>query len=297
MSYQAFLQEIEKGLLSPVYLLYASDSFLLREALGLIKSVVPEGERAFNLHIFDLSSPEERFSLQQVIEVANMFPFFGKRRFSVLWADLQKLPEKDLKRLDAYVSNPAPHSVFVMLHEGELKKDMRERFRASKIVFLDIKESEIPSWIKHKARLRGLEITDDVADYLLGLTGPSLGLLSAEIDKVSLLGKKNVSIEDISDIIAGGRFYSPFELVDALRQKDAKRVFRIYKELKGTTEDYNLIGVLNWLYGRNLAFRAWQKREEYFYRVFEILNKADIDIKSSGIDFPMEYLLIKLLRL
>ncbi|MBM4129203.1 MAG: DNA polymerase III subunit delta [Nitrospira sp.] len=297
MSYQVLLQEIEKGLPSPLYLLYASDSFLLREAVGLVKSLVPEGERDFNLHIFDLLSPDEPFSIQQIIDTANMFPFFGERRFSILSGDLKKLSEKDLKLLDSYISNPAPHSVFVMLHEGELKKEMRERFRASKVVFLDIKESEIPSWIKHKAHLKGLEITDDVADYLLGLIGPSLGLLSAEIDKVSLLGKKQVSIEDISEIIAGGRFYSPFELVDALRQKDAERVFRIYKELKGTTEDYSLIGVLNWLYGRSLTFKPGQKREEHLSRVFEILNKADIDIKSSGIDYPVEYLLVRLLRL
>jgi len=37
--------------------------------------------------------------------------------------------------------------------------------------------------------------------------------------------------------------------------------------------------------------------QEYLLNVFGLLNQADIEIKSSGRNFPMEYLLIKLLRL
>jgi len=297
MSFQAFLKEIEKGLPLPVYLLHVTDSFLQREALGAIKRLVPESERDFNFHIFDLSSSEETTSMGEIIDLANMFPFFGKRKFVVLFGNLQRLSEEEQKTLDAYVSNPAPTSVFVIFHGGELKKDMKERFRNAKIIFLDIKEGEIPSWIKQKAEVKGLTISDDVAEYLLGLIGSDLGLLSAEIEKISLLGKERVSIEDISEITAGGGFYSPFDLVEALREKDAERVLKIYTSLRGTAEDYSLIGVLNWLYGRQLPYRKGEKDAEYLFKVFEILHEADRDIKSSGRDFPMEYLLIKLLRL
>lgn len=298
MSYQAFLNEIEKGLPSAVYLLYASELFIHREAIEAIKRLVPLEERDFNLHIFDHSMlVEENMSFEQVLDVANTLSFFGKRRFVVLSGDLQKLSKKDIKRLDAYTSNPAPASVFVIFHAGVLKKEMRERFRVLKPIALDIRDSEIPYWIKHRSRMKGLEISDEVADYLIGLIGPDIGLLSAEIEKISLLGKKRIDIDDISDIISGGRIYSTFDLVDALREKDDERVFRIYKTLRETAEDYSLIGVLNWQYGRNLHSGSRATGNEYFLKVFELLNRADIDIKSSGRTFPMEYLLIKLLRL
>lgn len=58
MSFQTFFREIEKGLPLPVYLLYTSDKFLHREAMDAIKKLVPEGERDFNLHLFDLSGDE-----------------------------------------------------------------------------------------------------------------------------------------------------------------------------------------------------------------------------------------------
>jgi DNA polymerase III delta subunit len=298
MSFQAFLNEIEKGLPSLVYLFHASDIFLNREAIKVIKKLVPEGERDFNLHLFDFSrEADEKTPFEQIFDTVNTVPFFGKRRFVIWLGNLKGFSKKDLKRLESYISNPAPHSVLFLFHEGVLKKEMRENFRGVDTISLDMRETEIPSWICHRAKLKGLEMSDDVADYLLGLKGPDLGLLSAEIEKISLLGKQRVSVDDISEVIEGGGFYTPFDLVDALEEKNADKVFRIYKVLKETTESYTLIGILNWLYGRNLSARSRTKGNKYLLKVFEVLNKADIDIKSSGRDFPLEYLLVKLLRI
>jgi DNA polymerase-3 subunit delta len=298
MSFQVFLNEIERDLPSPVYLLYASDPFLLREAVRAIKRMVPENEREFNLTVFDfLLEVDGKTSFRDVVDVVNTFPFLGKRRFVVFLGNLQRLIKEDLKRLEAYVLDPAPSSVFVILHEGELRKEMRERLKASKTLSLNIREAELPSWVIHRAREKGIEVSDDAADYLLGLIGPDIGLLSAEIEKISLLGKQKISVDDIQEIIEGGGFCTPFDLVEALEEKDTEKVFRIYKTLKETTESYSLIGVLNWLYGRKFSTKSSQKRKEYFCKIFELLNSADIDIKTSGREFPMEYLLIRLLRL
>ncbi len=298
MSFRVFLQEIEKGLPLPVYLLYASEPFFHREAIEAIKKLIPEEERDFNLHIFDLSlSKEENQSFEMILNVVNTVSFFGSRRLTVLVGNLQKLSKKDLEKLDAYLSAPAPGSTFVILHEGVLKKEMRERFRSVKPISLDIRETEIPYWIKQRAGMKGLDMSDEAADYLIGLLGPDMGLLSGEIEKLSLLGKKRLVVDDISDIVAGGRLYSIFDLVDALREKDAKKVFSIYKTLRETADDYSLIGALNWHYGRNLLSSGGPIKNEHFFRIFELLNKVDIDIKSSGRTFPMEYLLVKLLRL
>lgn len=298
MSFQVFLNEIEKGLPSLVYLFHASDPFLNREAIRIVKKLVPEGEKEFNFHMFDFSrEADEKTPFGQIFDTVNTVPFFGKRRFVIWLGTLKGLSKKDLKTLESYITDPAPHSVLLLFHEGVLKKEIRESFRGQEIISLDIREAEIPSWIRHRAKLKGLEISDDVADYLLGLKGPDLGLLSAEIEKISLLGKQRVSVGDISEIIEGGGFYTPFDLVEALEAKNAEKVFRIYKVLKETTESYSLIGILNWLYGRNLSARSSTKGNKYLLKVFEILNKADIDIKSSGRDFPLEYLLAKLLRI
>ena len=296
MSFQAFLHEIQQGLPLPLYLFHTSEPFLYREAIEAIKRLVPDSEKDFNLHIFDFLYPGEA-SFDQVLDVANTVPFFGKRRFVVFSGNLQKLSKKDMERLNAYVSNPSPGSVFVILHDGVLKKETREKLKELKPISLDIRESEIPYWIRQRCRTKGLEISDEVADCLIGFVGPDLGLLSAEIEKISLLGEKRIGMDDIADIIVGGRLYSIFELVDALREKNVEKLFGIYRILRETTDDYSLIGALNWQYGRNMPSGNIPADNEYYSMIFEVLNKADIEIKSSGRTFPMEYLLIKLLRL
>jgi hypothetical protein len=132
---------------------------------------------------------------------------------------------------------------------------------------------------------------------LIGLVGPDLGLLSSEIEKISFLGQRSIGIDDILGIVTGERLYSIFDLVDALRGRDAEKVLGIYRTMREAAEDYSLIGALNWQYARMMHPRMNHAENEYLLRVFEILHKADIDIKSSGRTFPMEYLLIKLIRL
>lgn len=290
MSFQIFLEEIEKGLPSHAYLLYASEEFLHREAIEAIKGIIPVEERDFNLHIFDVSL-SGREELGQILDVANTFPFFRRRRFLIL-ENLQGISELGLKILGSYTLNPSPDSVLIMLYKGTLKKELTESLKKTKFIALDMKETEIPYWLKQRARTSGVEISYEVAYYLVELLGPDIGILSAEIEKISLIGKEQIGVEDIADIVAGGGNYNLFDLVDALCEKDANRVFKIYRTLRETVEDYNLIGVLNWQYGRLV-----DKTNEYLFSVFELLSNADIDIKSSGRAFPIEYLLVKLLRL
>lgn len=137
MSFQTFLKEIEKDLPAPVYILYASDTFLHSEAIEAIKRLVPETERDFNFHIFDLLlSGEENLTFEKILDVVNTVSFFGGKRFTVFIGNLQKLSKKDIERLNAYISNPAPRSVFVILHNGILSKEARERSSGNRNQYL-----------------------------------------------------------------------------------------------------------------------------------------------------------------
>ncbi|MEW6571062.1 MAG: DNA polymerase III subunit delta [Nitrospirota bacterium] len=282
----------------PVYLLYAADPFLCREAISEITKLVPVEEREFNLHLFDLTSPgEEDTTFDQVLTIVNTVSFFGSRRFTIAISNLQKLSKKEIEKLGTYISNPAPNSVLFLFHEGVLKKEMRDKFKKIKSLPLDMKEADIPQWIKQKVSTKGVKLSNEAVEYLMDLTGTDLGLLSSEIEKISLVGKKRVEVDDISDIVTGMKIRNVFDLVDALRKKDAESVFKIYRTLKNSSEDYSLVGALNWQYGRRLRPDLSPSEKKYYLHVFELLKDADIDMKSSGRNFPLEYLLFKLLRL
>jgi DNA polymerase-3 subunit delta len=296
MSYRQFLDEIEKGLPSKSYLLISSDHFLHAEAASLIRELVPPEERDFNFHSFDLLAPEqESASLDRVLDVVNTVPFFAGRKFVVI-GNFQKTAKKDLKKMEDYLQRPSETTVLVLLHEGGLKKDAKEMLKGVRQIVLDIREADVPAWVVAKARLRGLEISRDAVAYLLAVIGPDLGMLSTEIEKLTLVGRPSIGRDDIAEVVEGKRTYGAFDLINAIRARDAEKTFRIYGILRETEEPFSLLGALNWQYAQLMGAKNSPGEKEYLYNVFHLLNRADMGIKTGGF-YPLEMLLVKLLRL
>lgn len=297
MSFRAFTDEIKKGLSSSAYLLVANDHFLQTEAVSLIKGLVPPEERDFNFHSFDLlSSDTDKLPFEQILDVLNTASFFAGRKFVVI-ENVQKLLKKDLQKLEGYLLNPSESSTMILLHAGTLKKDMKERLGGIKQILLDIRERDIPAWLQTRARMKGFDLSESNATYLLGIVGPDLGMLSSEIEKLMLSGSSKIEKKDIVDVVEGKRTYSTFALIDALRARDTEKTFQIYSVLKETEEPYSLLGALNWQYGQFMGANNTPADRNYYQKVFALLHKADVAIKSSGSFYPMELLLVGLLRL
>jgi len=296
MSYKNLLDEIKKGLPSQNYLLNSSDRFLHAEAVSLIKGLVPPEELDFNFQSFDmLAAEQEKTAFDQILDVMNTVPFFSGRKYVVI-ENSQKIAKKDLKKLEGYLQSPSGSSVLVLLYEGSLKKDAKESLRGVRQISLDIREGDMPAWIVEKANLKGLQLSKDAAEYLLAMIGPDLGMLSTEIEKLTLVGKPEIEKGDIAEIIEGKRIFGAFDLINAIRARDKEKVFRIYSILRETEEPYGLLGALNWQYAQMLGEKNSPKERNYLYEVFRLLNSADLGIKTGGF-YPFELLLIKLLRL
>ncbi len=293
MSITHFIRESEKGFKSPVYFLYADDPYLLKEASLIGARTVPEGERDFSLTIFDLDGVDEAPSLERILDVVNTIPFGAGQRVVII-ENVQELARKELVPLERYISDPSPYSILMLFHRGSPKAHFRKLTEKVKTIPLDVRPQEFSSWVREKARQKGLEMTDDAIEYLMGAVGPDAGLISAELEKFSLIGDRRIEARDIIGIVKGNNDYDAFDLVNALRDRDPGKVFSIAKRLQETQESYGLLGAINWHYSRMSS--GDKDRSAYYNRVFELLNEADIRIKSSGGTFPLEYLLVKLLR-
>lgn len=296
MSIKTFLQEIDKGLTSPAYLLYADNEYMIEEALSSVKKTIPEAEMPFNFNVFDMDSADSIPTAGEITDTLNTVSFFGSRRYVVV-KNLQKISAKEFKKFQSYIANPSPNSVFLMSYTGTLKKEMKESTKGLKTICLDIRENDLPVWIKEKIRQKGITIKDDAVEYLIGVVGDDIGLLSSEIEKLASFGNETITIGGIKEIVEGSRDYSVFDLTNALREKNIEKVLRIYRTLSETTEPYNLLGAINWQYSRMSMQANNTRQRKDFSRAFKILNDADIQIKTSGGTYPMEHLLIRLLQL
>lgn len=294
MSLKLFMQEKDKGLKAPVYFLSAGDQYLLKEASLLASGTIPEAERGFCLDVFNLDDGDEALPFEQIADLLNTRPFIGSRRLVII-ENIQELDKKNMQSLEAYVSNPSDCAVLLLLYRGSPAKGQFKDFvKKVKAFSLDIRQHDFQLWIKEKLQQHGLTATSEAIEYLLGIIGPDAGLISSELEKFVLLGKDHIEAADIAGLISGSGYYGVFDLGNAIQAKNSERAFRIVRRLLETTEPYGLLGALNWHYARMAS--AGKGRRGHYVRIFDILHEADLSIKSSGGNYPMEYLLIRLLQ-
>lgn len=291
MSMKAFIKEVQKGLPGAAYLLYSSEPYLLKEAEFFVRAGIPEASRDFCFDVFDALGPAGSGTpSEQIVDVLHSVPLVGDRRVVVL-ENAQAL--KDLSAFERYVASPSPGALLVMLYVASgrgLKKSWDALRQGARSISVDLRESELPAWMAHRAAKLGFTFSGDAIEYLLGVIGPEPGLLASEIDKLSRLGRQTLARQDIEELVRGSGGYDPFDLVDALKKRDVDQVLAIYRALSETHDPQGLMGAINWHYSKTGMDSA---RAE---RVFAILHETDAALKSTGGYYPLEYALLRLLR-
>jgi len=294
MSIKQLQQELSRGMPSPVYLLYSSEDFLLYEAISAIKEQCRDAV-GFNFDVYDIKSPDDTIPVEQIVDIMNTMPFISARR-TVIINNVQKLAKKDVQKIEAYLLNPADTALLVMLHSGAAPKLFGAAASGGlKTIALTVQEKDLPLWIKEQAQQKKVRLTDSAVEYLITMAGTDLGMLSAEIEKLAcFISDRVIDVADLRSIIYSGVEYTAFDLIDALKRKDTKEVFRIFENVTKTQEPQMLLGALNYYYGRQgSAYR--QKNASVPVRTSGLLHEADLAIKTSH-KYVIENLLVKLLK-
>jgi len=291
MSIKTLIQEIKKGLREPSYLIYAGEEFFLKEALSMLKGFVPEEKREFLYSLYDANSPE--FKIETLMEGLRSVPFFvgGTQRQMVVLENSQELSDKEAKQIEQYLENPSPDTIFALLYltqKGRIAPPHKERLSLAVAIPVGARQSDIVPWIKEKTSSLGIELKPEAIEYLLEEMGADFGSISSEIEKLSRLGKKTIDRADLRELIKGSRQYEVFDLTRAIMDRDTERAFKIYNALKDEVPAESLLGAINWQYQ--------SRPSKDMAKIFEILNDADIRLKSTASLCLMEEVLFKLLR-
>ncbi|HBH62806.1 MAG TPA: DNA polymerase III subunit delta [Nitrospiraceae bacterium] len=305
-------KDVESGLTSPLYFLWSEESCFLEDALSsFVKTVIASGPKDFNYDVFDSSSKP-----QEIVDAALTLPLMTKRRLVVL-KDFHELPVSAIQVLTPYLNEPSGTTCLVILSKKAPKAALKFN---GKVYSLNIKEWDIPAWLRNFAAGKGVRLSADAVELLIEFVGYDIGLLIAEIEKLALSGSGTISGKDIISSTSTMRKYTSFDLVDTLIAGQKTRAFRILKTmLSGNAFDAPVIlGTLNWHFKqfyslwrnngqrpskmREKTYRTLVKylpsfKEDDFFRIFRSLHDADIGIKTSGRPgLVLEVLLIRLLQ-
>lgn len=242
----AAISRLRKGIISKVYLLHGSESFLRDEFLCKIRDAVLETESTdFNHDTFDW----DRSHPADIVSAVQTLPFMASRRLVEVHG-IGSMREADSNLLMPLLDNPAPSSVVVFIAE---KVDFRRVFfKKIKRIGESIRmeppaEKKLPCWVQSQAKKLGFDIAPEAAVLLVDMVDPSLGRLRSELEKLSLyLGPKEVAgVDTVREMVGRSRADAMYKLGDSLAEGDTPRALALLRGLAETEINLEfLIGFL-----------------------------------------------------
>lgn len=289
-------KEIKTGLPKQIYYIYGKDQFFLTEVIKEIKELIPPGERDINLLVFDFDRViESPPSINEVFELLNTPGFFGSSRYLIL-KNLHLAKKGDMDRLTNHLSqfrlsnNEHFTNKLIMLSVKPPTQSLKKMITDENIFTTDKKPFQLKSWIKKLAKDRDIIITDRAIDLLISLSGGEGGTIYSEMEKISLIGKKEIDTQDLYSIMYGSMEGNIFALTEAIIEGNRKRAFTLFSMLE--SEPYSILGAINW------KFKEVEKKNKRNYsKAFENLLQSDIKIKTFSGNYPLEELIFKLLQI
>jgi DNA polymerase-3 subunit delta len=253
MDYAAFLKTIERGEPPTIALLHGEDSQLLDDALDAVtRGLFPDPAlTAWGREVFD----GLEHGVDEIVRSAMTLPFGGGRRL-VAVRRAQALSVKGAEPLTAYAASPNPATCLVLLSDESLRASRDRRadhwllgaLPAAAIVTLPVRGSrELAGWLRQRAALEGLTVTDEAARLLVELTGEDTATLLGEVRKAALAGgpdNRNVGVRDVGAIVGEHRLSDIFELPRAVEKRDAATALRTLDRLLATEDAPLLLALL-----------------------------------------------------
>ncbi len=290
MGLQKLKRQIEAGFKEPVYFLWAEDDFILWEAFERIKASVVAGDQGVALDVFDAT--DEEFSLAAVFEALASGGLFGSRTIVVIKRFDHIKAKRDIQSLVQYIKSPSDNTL-IMLSRKDPPGDLKKSLNPEGVIDLNLRGRGALKYIRSMAKLKGLQIDEEVAQVLFDLTEKNFGRIYWELEKLSLAGYREVTPQAIEELVTGTEEFSAFNVADALLSGRKVSLMKQLGNIKDRTRPETFIGALNWKIRQ--AETQGKISHQTARRMYEVLLRTDISLRSSAGAYPVEIDLLRLL--
>jgi DNA polymerase-3 subunit delta len=200
----------------PVYVIYGDEAFLRREALDAIVKSALKGEEA-DLAVARFEG--DKATLADVLDEVRTLAFFSSRRV-VIVDGADPFVTAHRKELEEYVEHPSQAGVLVLLvktwvSSTKLAKAVEKSGLA--VECKGLSERELTPWLIQLAKSRFQTTIDtDAARLLVELVGPEVGLLAAELEKLTIYvgTRAKIQREDVARMVGAGRIETIWKTVE-----------------------------------------------------------------------------------
>lgn len=207
--------------LGRLYLLYGEDSFIVERLISVILNKRFGGNPPDSLSFEQYRAGDS--DVQRVIDAVKTMSMFGGVKL-VIYRDLERLNEEELKRLCAYAENPVrAHLVLVATKIDGRKKSWSTLKKAAQTAeCTPLSDWQIVDYIRAEAKASKLNFDANAAETLADCIGPNRAIIERALEKLSLAVTNDqiISSTFITDHIVETRERSVFELTKALSKRD-----------------------------------------------------------------------------
>ncbi|MCQ2200073.1 MAG: DNA polymerase III subunit delta [Paludibacteraceae bacterium] len=227
--------ELVKGAVKPIYLLHGEEPYFIDKISDYIEqNLVGEDAKDFDLKVIYGSD----CTMGEVVIQAMSYPFCGDRNV-VIVKEAQNL--KGFDALTEYAKHPNPQSVLVLCYKYK-KVDARKAYvnevtKSGGVVFYSAKpyENELPKYIQNIVAELGHQIEPKATELLISYVGANLQSIENELKKVtnSLTSKTTVTYDMVAKGVGISKEFNAYELLDAVRNKDASKANLIALKIGG----------------------------------------------------------------
>jgi DNA polymerase-3 subunit delta len=259
---EALLMRIDSGKIVPALLLLGSDSYLKDICRKkLIETYVQEGTREWAVGRF--SAKED--SPDTVLGQAQMLPMLAPRQV-IFWSDIKALEKGDeetrksnVKKIAAYLDDPAPFTVLVMDAEDLDKRTGLFKLLSDKVITVDCKPSEnmevrlglAMTMAAEMARELKIQLDQDAVQALAENTNAVLARIRTELEKLATYAgdRKRITRADVEALVVTDQKYSVWELSGMLASGDRQSAMLFLESLFREGEQaVGMVGAMAWMF-------------------------------------------------
>ena len=242
MNYTAAQKQINEGKILLLYLLAGDEPLLMEDIVEALRSalVTDPSMESLLLFMYDAENAAPEPALAEIKSGA----FFDLRKLCII-KNLAAEPEDAgdwTAALRQYAGNPNPGAVVVVIAPGEVKagNPLRTAFEAAG-AFVDcrrLRGGDHKTWVAAYLAARGKHLSRQASWALETISGPSLGILKNELDKiVAYVGEReNVEAGDIEAVCSDTSEIRVFSVTDAITAGDPRTAVQKMDQVLGRGE-------------------------------------------------------------
>ena len=260
-TYNQIIKNLSEDKFSKIYLLMGEETFFIKKICQFFENnFIEDQNKSFNQEIFY----GRDISIENIISSCKSFPMMSDKKLVII-KEAQELDifkrnnDKKNELLINYLSNVNSSTTLIFClsnktldKRGKLFKSFNESSCILDSSSKDNKiyDNQLPKWIESEVKKKKYSISNDALLILTENIGNDLEKIDNALNKIySNIESKNISKDDILNLVGINREYNLFEFQDSLIDRNSLKCGKIMNYFTSNEKKFPIQQLIIYMYG------------------------------------------------